>query len=159
MKSNKETTRSNCYGASCGAGNWNRAVVRARSRGCCQHGCGRISLAPDAGEMREALALVDEQLEELIDSGLQVKQSDRPLAGALRDALATFCFQYADNVGRALRGEPLVSCLSGNPSSGFGGSPLRLRNLLRSIGKAASVAVWLVSVVATGILVNGASRQ
>lgn len=115
-----------------------------------------FSLAPDAGEVRESLALVDEQLEELIDSGLQVKQSDRPLAGALRDALATFCFQYADNVGRALRGEPLVSCLSGNPSSGFGGSPLRLRNLLRSIGKAASAAVWLVSVVATGILVNGA---
>ena len=51
-----------------------------------------FSLAPDAGEVREALALVDEQLEELIDSGLQVKQSDRPLAGALRDALATFCF-------------------------------------------------------------------
>ncbi len=28
-----------------------------------------FSLAPDAGEVREALALVDEQLEELIDSG------------------------------------------------------------------------------------------
>lgn len=115
-----------------------------------------FSLAPDAGEVREALAMVDEQLEELIEAGLQPSPSDRPLAMAMRDALATFVFQYADNVGRALRGEPLVSCLSGSPASGFGGSPLRIRNVLRSVGKAASVAVWMVAVVATGILVSGA---
>ena len=115
-----------------------------------------FSLAPDAGEVREALAMVDEQLEELIEAGLQANPSDRPLAMAMRDALATFVFQYADNVGRALRGEPLVSCLSGSPASGFGGSPLRIRNVLRSVGKAASAAVWMVAVVATGILVSGA---
>ena len=115
-----------------------------------------FSLAPDAGEVREALAMVDEQLEELIEAGLQPSPSDRPLAMAMRDALATFVFQYADNVGRALRGESLVSCLSGSPASGFGGSPLRIRNVLRSVGKAASVAVWMVAVVATGILVSGA---
>ncbi len=115
-----------------------------------------FSLAPDAGEVREALAMVDEQLEELIEAGLQANPSDRPLAMAMRDALATFVFQYADNVGRALRGEPLVSCLSGSPASGFGGSPLRIRNILRSVGKAASAAVWMVTVVATGILVSGA---
>lgn len=115
-----------------------------------------FSLAPDAGEVREALAMVDEQLEELIEAGLQPNPSDRPLAMAMRDALATFVFQYADNVGRALRGEPLVSCLSGSPASGFGGSPLRIRNVLRSVGKAASAAVWMVAVVATGVLVGGA---
>ena len=115
-----------------------------------------FSLAPDAGEVREALAMVDEQLEELIEAGLQANPSDRPLAMAMRDALATFVFQYADNVGRALRGEPLGSCLSGSPASGFGGSPLRIRNILRSVGKAASAAVWMVTVVATGILVSGA---
>lgn len=115
-----------------------------------------FSLKPDAGEVREALAMVDEQLEELIEAGLQANPHNRPLASAMRDALATFCFQYADNVGRALRGEPLVSSLSGSPASGFGGSPIRMRNLLRAIGKAASAAVWVVAVVATGILTGGA---
>ena len=46
--------------------------------------------------------------------------------------------------------------MSGSPASGFGGSPLRIRNILRSVGKAASAAVWVVAVVATGLLVGGA---
>lgn len=115
-----------------------------------------FSLSPDEGEVREALDMIDQQLCDLFDAGLQPKQADRPLASAMRDAFATFSFQYADNVGRALRGDPLVSCLSGTPASGFGGSPLRMRNILRSVGKAASAAVWLITVLATGILVNGA---
>lgn len=114
-----------------------------------------FSLSPDAGEVREALALVDLQLEELIGAGLAVPAGDRPTAAAMRDALSTFCFQYADNVGRALRGERLVDCLSGSPASGFGGSPARLRNLFRTVGKSASAAVWGVAVAATGVLAHG----
>ena len=115
----------------------------------------QMSVRPHAEDVRTALSSIDAQLEAVIEACLSVDPKDRPCPAAARDACGAFAFRYAGNIRHALRGEPLDSCVSGGPASGFAGSPLRIRNLLRSVGKAASAAVWSVSVVATGLLVHG----
>lgn len=115
----------------------------------------QMSAHPSADDVRTALSAIDAQFEAVLEACLSSESKDRPCAAAARDACAAFAFRYAGNIGHALRGEPLDSCVSGGPASGFAGSPLRIRNLLRSVGKAASAAVWSVSVVATGLLVHG----
>ena len=115
----------------------------------------QMSVRPHAEDVRTALSSIDAQLEAVVEPSLSVDPKDRPCPAAARDACGAFAFRYAGNIRHALRGEPLDSCVSGGPASGFAGSPLRIRNLLRSVGKAASAAVWSVSVVATGLLVHG----
>lgn len=115
----------------------------------------QMSVRPHAEDVRTALSSIDAQFEAVIEACLSVDPKDRPCPAAARDACGAFAFRYAGNIRHALRGEPLDSCVSGGPASGFAGSPLRIRNLLRSVGKAASAAVWSVSVVATGLLVHG----
>lgn len=114
-----------------------------------------LGLDPDDPRLRGALELVDEQLGEMLAPCLSPDQRRRPSAAAVRDGLATFCELYAENVGRALRGEPLLPCAQG---SGWleSASPFALRRMVRTAGRAASLGVLAVVVVATGLLVDGA---
>ena len=62
-------------------------------------------LSPDSDELRRALALVDDQLADILLSCLSVDQRRRPPAAAVRDELILFCERYGENVRRALAGE------------------------------------------------------
>lgn len=64
--------------------------------------------APAPHRVRAALSAVDDQLAEVLMACLVPEQSRRPQAREVREALALFCSQYADNVARSLRGEPLA---------------------------------------------------
>lgn len=113
---------------------------------------------PSEEGVRQALALVDDQLADLVMSCIRAKQDERPSAEALQQALATFCSCYAQNVGRALAGEPLLPCTA-NSSWYASASPVALRRMIRSVGTAVAAGVWLVVVVATGILLQGVSAS
>ena len=69
-----------------------------------------LDSAPAPHRVRAALSAVDDQLAEVLMACLVPEQSRRPRAREVREALALFCSQYADNVARALRGEPLAPC-------------------------------------------------
>ena len=114
-----------------------------------------LGLDPGDPRLRGALELVDEQLGEMLAPCLSPDQRRRPSAAAMRDGLAAFCELYAENVGRALRGEPLLPCAQG---AGWldSASPFALRRMVRTAGRAASLGVLAVVVVATGLLVDGA---
>ena len=114
-----------------------------------------LGLDPGDPRLRGALELVDEQLGEMLAPCLSPDQRRRPSAAAVRDGLAAFCELYAENVGRALRGEPLLPCAQG---AGWldSASPFALRRMVRTAGRAASLGVLAVVVVATGLLVDGA---
>ena len=58
--------------------------------------------APAPHRVRAALSAVDDQLAEVLMACLVPEQSRRPRAREVREALALFCSQYADNVARAL---------------------------------------------------------
>lgn len=120
---------------------------------------GEVALAlgvdPGSERLRRALALVDTQLEDLVRACLAPEQARRPSAGAMRDALAGFCAHYAQNVGRALRGQVLIPC-TGEASWLDSMTPYRLRSLLRMGGKALAGAVGLFSVVSASLLLAGA---
>ena len=83
--------------------------------------------APAPHRVRAALSAVDDQLAEVLMACLVPEQSRRPRAREVREALALFCSQYADNVARALRGEPLAPC----PLGGAAATEARRRRRLR----------------------------
>ena len=119
------------------------------------HGIDDLPAQPPAEEVRDALDFVDRMLAELISGCLQSAQADRPQARDAHAALSSFALRYAENVGRSLHGEPLISSeLDGRwgvPTA----SPLGARSLVRSVGRAASAAVWAVVLVATALLMDG----
>lgn len=102
--------------------------------------------APAPHRVRAALSAVDDQLAEVLVACLVPEQSRRPRAREVREALALFCSQYADNVARSLRGEPLAACPLGEAAATAfaSGSPRGRRRTLsgrcrrRSRGRRAS---------------------
>ena len=117
-----------------------------------------LGLDPDAPELADALALVDSQLAELILPCLAADPVRRPSAAAMRDGLAAFCAHYADNIARALRGEPLTPC----SESAFGISslsPRAVKRTLRTIGTAVSAGVGLVVLSSASLLLAGGSAR
>lgn len=117
-----------------------------------------VTPLPSEEGVRQALELVDDQLVDLVMACIRVRQDERPAAEALQQAFATFCSCYAQNVGRALVGEPLLPCTA-NSSWYASASPTALRRMLRSVGTAVAAGVWFVVVVATGILLQGVSAS
>lgn len=80
-------------------------------------------VAPSLHAIQAALALVDEQLADVLLDCLDTDQARRPGADQMRDALRAFCAHYPENVWRALRHRPLTSCLSSDAwLSRLGGS-------------------------------------
>lgn len=117
-----------------------------------------FGMEPEEQTLRDALVLVDGQLADMLKACLSPKQSDRPSAEAMRDGLAAFCEHYGQNVARALRGTPLIPCW-GTFSWLDAASPLALRRIVRSVGKAIALGVLMVSSLATGLLLDGALAQ
>lgn len=100
-------------------------------------------LSPRSGELRQALALSDEQITDALMSCLSTEQRRRPLPELMRDELDGLAERYAENVRRALGGCPLTPCMTGGAWLGVG-SPYSGWRLLRTAGRA------------TGLFVTGA---
>lgn len=132
-----------------------RAVLAAEPEVAVAVGRGAAELtdAPSPHGIRLALATVDGQLDALLAACLVPDAGRRPSAAAMRDALALFCSQYADNVARALRGEPLAPCPLG-PAAAAARRSRRLRRGVRMATRALSGAVALGVAASVGVLVQ-----
>ena len=108
--------------------------------------------APAPHRVRAALSAVDDQLAEVLVACLVPEQSRRPRAREVREALALFCSQYADNVARSLRGEPLAACPLGEAAATAVRRRRRLRRAARVAADALSAAVAVGGAVAVGLL-------
>lgn len=114
-----------------------------------------LASKPSPEDIRQCLMLVDDQLADLVLDCLEANQDRRPTADALRSALATFCSCHPENLRRALAGEQLLPCTA-DAAWYAGVSPLAMRRMIRSVGTGVSWGIWLVVVVATAVLVQGA---
>jgi serine/threonine protein kinase len=121
-----------------------------------ERSAGGMSSRPDAEDVRDALDYVDAQLAELLAKCLAVPQGARPTARQMHGALSAFCRQYAENVERSLAGEPLLPCMLDGEPQGSAVSAMELRAIVKAAAKAASAAVWIIVVCATGLLAHGA---
>ena len=111
--------------------------------------------APAPHRVRAALSAVDDQLAEVLMACLVPEQSRRPRAREVREALALFCSQYADNVARALRGESLAPCPLGGAAVTEARRRRRLRRAARVAADALSAAVAVGGAVTAGLLTQG----
>lgn len=112
--------------------------------------------APAPHRVRAALAAVDDQLGEVLTTCIAPDPGRRPQAKDVREALALFSSQYADNVARSLRDEPLAPCpLGGAVVSGR--RRCRMRRTARVAIDALSAAVAVGGAVAAGMLTQGMS--
>lgn len=110
-------------------------------------------LPPDSEELRRALALVDEQIADAIMACLAVSPRRRPSAATMRDELRELSEHYAENVRRALSGEPLLPCMTGEGWMSTA-APDSAQRVLRFLGRLASTVIW-VGVVASASLLIG----
>lgn len=108
--------------------------------------------APAPHRVRAALSAVDDQLAEVLMACLVPEQSRRPQAREVREALALFCSQYADN-SAALCAASLgaVAPLGGAAATGSR-RRRRLRRATRVAVDALSAAVAVGGAVAAGLL-------
>ena len=121
-----------------------------------ERAAGGMSPRPDDEDVRDALDYVDAQLAELLVKCLAVPQEARPSARQMHGALSAFCRQYSENIERSLAGDPLLPCMLDGRPEGAAVSAMELRAMVKAAAKAASAAVWLIVVCATGLLVHGA---
>lgn len=108
----------------------------------------QLGLEPDSPELRDALAFVDEQLGRILMPCLASDQSVRPAPQDVEDALAGFCEQYALNIGRSLRGEPLAACPLGSHARA-------VRRAVAIALVAAAGALWLATAITAAALAAG----
>ena len=106
--------------------------------------------APD--EVAEALCAADEALGSILGACLASDPALRPDADQVRDALGSFSFHYADNIGRMLRGEPAIPLAPGGLVDGYGGAAQRRRPVVRVAGKAVSAVVGLSAFATAAVL-------
>lgn len=108
----------------------------------------------DQAEACRALALVDEQLADLVRACLTPEQSKRPTAQAMFESLSAFCANYIENVGRAVRGERLLPCTAG-ASWNDSISPYAVNRVVNSVGRAVAFALLVCVTVTTSVLLDG----
>ena len=113
-----------------------------------------FSPMPEPEQVSRALCNVDTALGAVLSACLHPDPAKRPKAQEVRDALGSFSFHYAENVGRALRGEPAVPLVPGSLADGYGANAQRRRTVVRAAGKALSAAVGLAALVCTAVLVG-----
>ena len=101
---------------------------------------------------RLALVQVDALLDPILLACLDPDPALRPRAAEARDALGAFAFHYADNVRRALSGEPLTPCVPGSLADGYGAVRERSR-VVRAAGKALCGFLAAVVAATAGLLV------
>ncbi len=83
-----------------------------------RHATDKLANPCPPADLRRALVQVDGLFAQVILDCLAREQDDRPVAAAVRDALASFSLRYADNVERALSGQPLIPCVPGGLAGG-----------------------------------------
>ena len=110
-------------------------------------------LPPDSGELRRALALVDEQIADAIMACLAVSPRRRPGAATMRDELRGLSERYAENVRRALSGEPLLPCMTDEGWMSTA-APSSAQRVLRFLGRLASTVIWVGVVVSASLLIG-----
>lgn len=93
--------------------------------------------APTREECSRDLGLVDARISEVLLGCLASDQAARPSASDVACRLGVVAARYCENVGHALRGEPLEP----REEALVGVAPLRARRVLRLVGYAACVAV------------------
>ena len=116
-----------------------------------------LAPAPAAHEVAAALHEADAQLGSILRACLDPNPAARPDAKQMRDALGSFSFHYAENIGRALRGEPSVPLVPGTLADGYGGAAQRKRTIARVAGKALGTALGAVALAAAGVLTGMAA--
>lgn len=112
-----------------------------------------FSPAPEPAQVSLALCEIDALLGAVLSACLDSDPGKRPSAQSVRDALGSFSFHFAENVGRAMRGEPAVPLAPGSLADGYGANAQRRRTVARVAGKALSAAVGLAALVVTALLV------
>lgn len=95
--------------------------------------------APTYEECSRDLGLVDAWISEVLLGCLVSDQAARPSASDVTRRLGVVAACYCENVGHALRGEPLEP----REEALVGTAPLRARRVLRLVGYAACVAVTM----------------
>ena len=109
----------------------------------------QLGVDPDSPELADALAFVDEQLADTVLSCLAPAQSERPEADDVYASLKGFCENYAQNVARSLRGEPLLVSSSTPAAS-------RARRCAGIALASAAGVLWLGVAVSASLLMDGA---
>ncbi len=113
----------------------------------------QLEMAPSSSKIRMALCQADELLVPLVTAGLSVDPRRRPAAAQMRDALAAFADHYAENISRALRGEPLLPCTV------EGDAPQKERHLgrkmMRGLLTAVSLGVCAAVAISMALLAQG----
>ncbi|HIS39358.1 MAG TPA: protein kinase [Candidatus Aphodovivens avistercoris] len=116
-----------------------------------------LAPAPAPHEVSAALRKADAQLGSILLACLGPDPAARPDAKQMRDALGSFSFHYAENIGRALRGEPSVPLVPGTLADGYGGAAQRKRTVVRVAGKALGAALGAVALVTAAVLAGMAA--
>lgn len=111
--------------------------------------------AVSPARVRLALCQVDDTVAPLVEACLAVDQRQRPTASAMRDGLAAFCENYAENVGRALRGEPLADCALGGDAARAARAAERRRRVARGVLRAVCAAAGAAALGTAALLVHG----
>lgn len=106
---------------------------------------GAASLGRRSDEVRSALLQVDCQLDGLLESCFSVDPGCRPSAKSMCDALGCFAFHYVENIACAINGRPLIPCVPGSLSDGFG-------QQTRDRAQEARIAVKAVCCVLTALV-------
>lgn len=96
---------------------------------------------PTHEECSRDLGLVDARISEVLLGCLASDQAARPSASDVACRLGVIAARYCENVGHALRGEPLEP----REEALVGVAPLRARRVLRLVGYAACVAVTVAA--------------
>lgn len=96
---------------------------------------------PTHEECSRDLGLVDARISEVLLGCLASDQAARPSASDVACRLGVIAARYCENVGHALRGEPLEP----REEALAGVAPLRARRVLRLVGYAACVAVTVAA--------------
>lgn len=99
-----------------------------------------------------ALNLVDEQICQIVLSCLKVDPAMRPTFDELEGMLATFCENYKENIGRALRDEPLISFY---PKRGLRALSHRAQTLIKRIGQSVCIALECIIIATSSFLSDG----
>lgn len=99
-------------------------------------------------DLRRALVQVDGLFAQVILDCLAREQGDRPDAAAVRDALTSFSLHYADNVSRALSGQPLIPCVPGGLAGGVADT------LSGTLAAVRTAAYCVAGVAAAGVAIS-----
>lgn len=113
-----------------------------------------LASAPTPNEVAAALQEADAPLGDILRMCLNPDPASRPSAKQMRNALESFSLHYAENIGRALRGEPRALPTLGALTDGYGSAMQRRRTVMRVTGKALGAALG-VAAVATAAVSSG----